>query len=87
MNLFRRQLALRGLCIQPLQDITGMPYRDFITDNAEPVAAVVDFHAKALLELMQVLVELPAQRSQALVVRRLEGDVDGMNRGIQWFQA
>ena len=44
-------------------------------DHLEDVAAVVDLHAQAQLDLAQVFVERPAQVGEAGVVFRVEGEV------------
>jgi hypothetical protein len=49
-------------------------------DDPETIAAIIDFDTKALLDLSQMLVELPAQIREPLVVGGLQQQINGNRR-------
>ena len=79
MDFLRRQGAARRCPVQALQHLARLLHAAGLADYAELVAAAVDLHTEALLQLPQVIIELPAQLGQAFVVRGFQRDIDSYN--------
>jgi hypothetical protein len=72
MDLLWIQTFVASPLIQLLEHANTLLHGLFRTSHLKVIAAITDMHTKSLFNLAQVLIELPTQIRQHLIVQRFE---------------
>ena len=76
MDSFRIETLAAGQFVQFLEYADALLRRLLRADDLEAITAIADMHIEPPFYLAQVLVTLPAQIRQGLIIQRLEHDLE-----------
>ncbi|MOA02211.1 hypothetical protein D3C78_1216540 [compost metagenome] len=71
------------LAVEALQQVLGSLGADRVANQLELVAAIADLDVQAFFDLVQVLVELPAEVGEAAGVEGIQGEAVKFQGGVQ----